>query len=116
MSALKYNSRIRIERLAPPAGDPTDPEYGAAAPEWTLLAEVWAEVQDVMPSRSEQVANGVALAADSARVRIRYRADVTPDMRIVEKNNRRRTLLISAGPAAIGGMRELEFMVERFSS
>jgi len=114
MSALKYKDRIRIERLVV-AGDPMDPDYGTVAPSWELLAEVWAEVQDVMPSRAEETKQGIRLAIDSARVRIRYRGDVTPDMRIVEKNGRKRTLGIIAGPAALGGMRELEFMVERKS-
>lgn len=115
MSALKYRSRIRIEKLAVP-GDPMDPEYSAGAPEWVLVTEASAEVQDVMPSRAERSQSGIRLASDSARVRMRYRADITSDMRIVELSGRRRTLSIVSGPAALGGMRELEFMVEKYSS
>lgn len=115
MSALKYKDRIQIEQLVVP-GDPLDPAYGSGAPEWVLVVEVWAEVHDILPSRAEQVKNGIQLASDSARVRIRYRDGITSAMRIVEKNGRKRKLSIIAGPAALGGMRELEFMVERFSS
>lgn len=115
MSALRYRDRIRIERQVRP-GDPMDPEYGSAAPAWVLLAEVWAEVQDVLPSRADSSVNGIRMVSDTARVRIRYRSDVTSEMRIVEKTGRQRTLGIIAGPAALGGMRELEFMVEKFSS
>lgn len=113
MSALKYNSRIRIERKT----GSRDPVYNTPLPDgWELFAEVWAEVQDVMPSRSEAVKNGLKLATDSARVRMRYLTGVTSDMRIVEKNNRKRVLKIVGGPAAITGMRELEMLVEGYSS
>lgn len=114
MSALKYKDRIRIE--APGAG--SDLDYGTPinAGAWIPLAEVWAEVQDVMPSRSEEVKAGLRLANDTARVRIRYLDGITSDMRIVELTGPKRTLSIIGGPAALGGRRELEFMVERFSS
>lgn len=116
MSALRFKDRIRIEQLTPPPGDPTDPGYGAAADTWQAFVEVWAEIQDVLPSRAEETSSALRLAADSARVRIRYRTGITSDMRIVEKSGRQRVLGIVAGPAAVAGMRELEFMVERFSS
>lgn len=116
MSALKFKDRIRIEHLAPPAGDPSDPDYGAGLDNWQTFAEAWAEIQDVLPSRAEETSGGLRLAADAARVRMRYRAGITADMRIVEKAGRQRVLGIISGPAAVAGMRELEFMVERFSS
>lgn len=116
MSALKYKDRIRIEQLAPVPGDPTDPDYGAGPNTWRTFVEVWAEIQDLLPSHAEETQSALRLAADRARVRIRYRAGISADMRIVEKSGRQRVLGIVAGPAAVAGMRELEFMVERFSS
>lgn len=116
MSATKFKDRIRIEALTAAAAD--DPEYGPQPGGWTPIAdgEVWAEVWDTLPSRSESTADGIRLAADTVRVRIRYRADVTAAMRFVELTGMQRTLQIIAGPAALYGRRELEFIVERFSS
>jgi len=113
MNARDFNQKIRIERKT----SARDPIYNTPVPEgWELFAEVSAQVQDVPPSRSEAVKNGLRLATDSARVRIRYLAGVTSDMRIVEKSHRKRTLQIVGGPAAIVGMRYLEMMVEGYSS
>lgn len=113
MSALKYRDRIRIER----PGAAVDPDYGTKLPSsWIPVGEVWAEIVDVMPSKSEAVNNGLRLAANSARVRIRYRPDVTGVMRIVELSGAKRVLQIIAGPAVITGRTELEFMVQGFSS
>lgn len=112
MSALKFKDRIRIE--AP--GSDVDPDYGTPIESWVEVATVWAEIQDIMPSKSEATANGIRLATDSARVRIRHRDGITSDMRIVELTGSQRTLSIIGGPAAIFGRRELEMQVERFSS
>ena len=113
MSALKYKDRIRIER----PGAAVDADYGTKLPSsWIPVVEVWAEIVDVMPSKSEAVNNGLRLAANSARVRIRYRPEITSVMRIVELSGTKRTLQIVAGPAVITGRTELEFMVEEFSS
>ena len=113
MSALKYRDRIRIEK----PGAAVDPDYGTQlADSWLSVAEVWAEIVDVMPSKSEAATNGIRLAANSARIRIRYRADVTSAMRIVRLTGKPGVLQIIAGPAVISGRTELEFMVEEFSS
>ena len=113
MSALKYGDRIRIEKPGPAL----DPDYGTQLPaSWLPVGEVWAEIVDVMPSKSEAVTNGLRLAAHSARVRIRYRNDITSAMRIVRLTGTPGTLQIIAGPAVITGRTELEFMVEEFSS
>ena len=116
MSALKYRDRVRIERLAPPSGEPNDPDYGAGPEIWQMVVEVWAEVRDNLPSKAEATDEGIRLARDAARVRIRYRDGITPDMRLVELTGSRRTLAIIAGPAVITGRTEIEMMVERFSS
>lgn len=113
MSALKYRDRIRVERPGPAR----DPDYGTVLPEsWVLVVEVWAEIQDVMPSRSEAVKNGLRLASDTSRIRIRARDGITSAMRVIELTGRKRTLQIVGGPASITGNNELEFMVEGYSS
>jgi len=116
MSALKYKDRVRIEQLAPPPGDPNDPDYGSGPDTWQPVVEVWAEIQDAMPSRAESTTGDLRNATNQARARMRYRDGITADMRMVELTGRKRTLGIFSGPAAMAGMRELECMVEGFSS
>lgn len=110
MSAVKFNRRIRIEK---PGG--RDPLYNAPTKEWLPVIEVWAKIEDTKPKNTDATQNGLRLARDSATVWVRYRDGITSDMRIVELDERRRTLSITGGPAAINGNRELEFTVERFS-
>ncbi len=101
-----YNSRIRIER---PVAD--DSFNGAGSGSWHLVKPVWANVQDVLPSRGERDAGGFTTATRAARVRIRYRADITPDMRFVKGD---RIMQIVSGPATLGDRVALEFMVEDY--
>lgn len=113
MSALKYRDRIRIEARGPSK----DPDYGTPLPvSWVLVAEVWAEIVDALPSRSEAVKNGLRLATDSARIRIRMRPGITSAMRVVELTGRRRTFQIVGGPAVLIGNTDMEFSVEGYSS
>jgi head-tail adaptor len=114
--AKRLKHRIRFEKLGPPPGDPTDPRYDPGADTWNLAFLAWAEVLDVVPSRSEAVKNGLRLAKDSARVRLRVRKDVTAEMRIVELYGARRTLSIVGGPAVIEAGRVIELLVEGYSS
>lgn len=96
---------IRIERpIADAALD------GAGSGSWQLVAEVSAEVQDVLPSRGETVAVGTTMTRP-ARVRMRYRTDVTPDMRFVDGG---RALYIVAGPAVLGRQEGLEFVAAEY--
>lgn len=104
--AGKLNRLIRIERPIP-----DDSLDGAGSGSWQLVAQVSAEVQDVLPSRSERLADGFNIAARPARVRIRYRSDITPDMRFVMDG---RVMQIISGPAELGRREGLEFMVEEY--
>ena len=70
-------------------------------------------MQDALPSRGEQFAEGINIATRRARVRIRWRTDVSPAMRFVIGP---RIMQIVAGPAEIGHREALEFMVEDYSS
>lgn len=84
---------------------------GAGSGTWALVAEVSAEIQHMLPSRGERLAGGINMAARPARVRIRWRADVTSDMRIVLDG---RVMHIVAGPAELGRREGLELMVEDY--
>ena len=108
LSAGSLNRRIRIER--PVADDSFD---GAGAGTWALVAEVSGEVQDMLPSRGEKLANGINVAARPARVRMRYRADVDASMRFVMGD---RIMQIISGPAELGFRDGIECMVEAYST
>ncbi|WP_137898346.1 head-tail adaptor protein [Sphingomonas sp. 2SG] len=108
LAAGSLDRRIRIER---PVADTT--LEGAGSGTWEPVAEVWASVQDALPSRGERLAEGINVAARPARVRMRFRTDVTAAMRFVMGA---RVMQIIAGPAEIGWKDGLEFMVEDYSS
>ena len=90
-----------------------DPIYGGYTYTWEPLATIWAEVQDILPSRSESIADSISIVRRPARVRMRYRDDLDSSMRLVVNG---RTLNIIAGPAELGFRAGLEFMAEELST
>lgn len=99
--------------------------YGTVVDNWvsilnevgspTVPIAIWAQFQDALPSRSESVRQGLEVARNQSRVRIRYRAGVTSAMRVVDVDSG--TIYpIVGGPAVIGRKEWLEFVVEKFSS
>lgn len=93
-----------------------DPVYGTMIYTWENLpthATVWAEVQDVLPSRAESLAEGIDIARRPARIRTRYRDDITGAMRVKIGE---RVLRIVAGPVEIGRREGLEMICEELSS
>jgi len=110
LNAGDLRHRLRIER--PVADDSFD---GAGSGEWNLVAEVYASVQDVLPSRAEASrlagTGGFDMSARPARVRMRYRDGITSDMRFVMGN---RIMQIVSGPAELGWRDGMEFMVEEY--
>lgn len=103
----KLNRRVLIQR--PTSDDAFD---GAGSGQWVDHATVWASVQDALPSRAERLADGINVASRPARVRMRFRDDVTSSMRFVVGA---RIMQIVAGPAELGDD-GLEFMAEEYSS
>lgn len=119
--AGELDKRIRIEQ---PLSDPSF--TGAGSGSWKLVAEVAASVLDMLPSRGERIADGINVAARPARVRIRYRADVTASMRVLVGRNLKggdgviswhtdRTAQIITVPAELGRREALEFVIEDYS-
>lgn len=106
------DKRIRIEKKVATQ----DPDFRTEIVTWALLATVWAEVQDVLPSRSESVTMGVEIAKNQTRVRIRYRSDVDSSMRVVIWRPGPITYQIIGGPAELGQKQYSEFVVESLSS
>jgi len=108
LAAGSLDRRIRIERKARPGG------RGKAGQEtWEPVATVWAQVTDALPSRGERLSEGMTMAARPARIRMRFRADITSDMRVVYGD---RIMQITAGPAELGRREGLELMAEDYST
>ena len=107
--ASKLRTRTRIERkIVTP-----DPLYGTETVTWEEFASVWAEVQDVLPSRAERLADSIIIANRPARIRMRHLAGITPDMRVIIGD---RVLQIVSGPAVIGRREGIELIIEQYSS
>ncbi|WP_294353275.1 head-tail adaptor protein [uncultured Sphingomonas sp.] len=85
---------------------------GAGAGTWESVGDEWVELRDMLPSRGEQPASGMPVALRRARVRMDYRDDITPDMRIVEGEH---VLQIVSGPVTLGRRAGLEMVVEEVS-
>ncbi len=98
-----------------------DPEYNTDVITWTAVdaAPQFANIQDVMPSRSsaEMVVNGAAeFAVNRTRIRTRWRDDITSAHRIKITYPSVRHLQIVIGPSEIGGnMNFIEMMCEEIT-
>lgn len=118
VTANERDQHIAIER---PASD--NALDGAGSGDWAEVGKEWVGILDKLPSRAEKLIDGVNIAARPARVRMRYRGDVTPDMRFVLLRwdgsawvPADRVMQIVAGPAVLGRRDGLEFMVEDYTS
>lgn len=107
--AGQLDRRITIERRT----SVQDPVYGTGTLTWETLATVWAQVRDILPSRAEEVADNVSMSRRPARIRIRYRDDITSDMRIDYGG---RKLRIVSGPAELGRREGIEMIAEELST
>lgn len=122
MRAGQLDKRITIEQKSVTQ----DATYGTEVITWVPLAwqdgspsvaqQFWAQVSDVLPSRSEAVKQGLAMAANQTRIRIRYRSDVDSSMRITVHGESDVVYQIVGGPAMIGRKEWLEMVCERYSS
>jgi SPP1 family predicted phage head-tail adaptor len=94
-----------------PAG--TLDDAGAATDDFVPHAEVWAEIRDLQPSRSESLRQGLVQGQQQSRVRIRWRDDIDASMRI---RDGARTLQIVGGPAELGRRQYLELLCEAYTT
>lgn len=96
-----------------------DPVYGPQPGPYAPIARgerVPAQRQDELPSNSESVTNGLRQAYRPARLRIRYRPDITSDMRIVMHDENDKVYEISGGPAEIGRREWIEVTIREYST
>lgn len=106
---VNLDRRIRIESVALS----TDATYQTPVKTWTLVASVYAEMQAVPPSRSEAVRQGLQLARNQVRCRIRWRDGLDSSMRVVWDGA---NFNIVGGPAELGRREYLEMVLESYSS
>jgi SPP1 family predicted phage head-tail adaptor len=90
-----------------------DTTNGSEVVTWVLLATVYAEVRDALPSRSESVQQGLVQRRNQVRIRIRYRGDFDSTARVRYGS---RTLQIVGGPSEIGRREYEEIVCEEYAS
>lgn len=83
--------------------------FGTQVTSWTPLATVWAQVTPMLPSRAERVADGIEIARQPIRVRMRWRDDIDTTMAIEHDGKRYR---IVGGPAELGRREGIEIVAE----
>jgi SPP1 family predicted phage head-tail adaptor len=105
----KFKDRVQI--LARVATQ--EEEFGTDAIEWPVLDTVWAEVQDVLPSKSEKLAEGINIARQPARIRMRYRTDISSEQRLMVRG---KVMQIVSGPAVLGDKKYIELIAESAST
>ena len=76
MRAGRLSSRVTIVQRADLQND-----IGELVPTWSTLSTVWADV--IHKSGLETIKAGASASVVKASIRIRYRADVKPSMRVV---------------------------------
>jgi SPP1 family predicted phage head-tail adaptor len=114
MNIGPLDNRIELqERTVTP-----DSTTGQDVVSWSTIATVWANVQDVLPSKAEKVVSGsIEVSVNRTRVRIRYREDIDSSYRLKALYPVERYLQIVSGKAQIGGRKAfLEFMCEEIST
>lgn len=103
-SSSHYDRRIFIERQV---ADNSLDGAGSGTPE--LVKAVWANLLDLVQHRGNQISDGIETSTRRARLRIRYRPGITPDLQFVIGTRRMRVV---TGPIELGRRVALEFIVE----
>jgi hypothetical protein len=84
-----------------------------------VAVPVWVKFEDVPPSRSESVRQGLQSARNQSRVVTHFNADIYASgskLRVIRKGPPDITYEVVGGPAILGRLEYLELMVERYSS
>jgi head-tail adaptor len=115
--AFKRNALVTF--LNPPMS--RDRSYNTPTGEWLPIAPPqWAEVRDVPLTRasmSERVAETLDLSTRVSSVKLLWRGDITPTMRVwIGEGTTARTCTIVAGPNEIGRRDGIELIVAEMSS
>lgn len=111
-AAGTYDRRVRIEQK----NVTRDPNYGSEVVAWATLATVWASVADQLQAGrggGEAVEAGVRVATVPVRLCIRYRSDITTDMRVQLLDRGRVLQIVSV--AEVGRRDGTELMCEGYT-
>jgi len=115
-AAFRKDEQVTIEQRT----TARDPDFGTeieGVGAWEVVADhIWANTQDVLPSRGETTANGMTKAVTRTRLRIDVDDRITTAMRVTLHGKGDRLMQIVAGPALLDDRRHVEFMLEGFSS
>lgn len=109
VEAGRLDRRIRFERPSR-----VDDAYGQGDVVWQEVCTVWANVKDQLLFNSAEGGGEVRQRTLPTRVRIRYRDDITTDMRAVLIDRGRTMQLMSISEMGRGDM--LEMMCEEFTT
>jgi head-tail adaptor len=112
---FRKDEQVTIERRT----TARDPDYGTeieGAGGWEIVADhIWANVQDHLPSRGENTANGMVTGVTRTRLRIDIDDRITTAMRVTLHGKGDRVMQIIAGPAQLDDRRNAEWMLEGYS-
>lgn len=113
---FRLNEQVTIEERTAVR----DPDFNTeieGAGGWKPVADhVWANTQDVLPSRGETTTNGLTNSVTRTRLRIQVDDRITSAMRVTLHGKGDRLMQIVAGPALLDDRRHVEFMLESFTS
>ena len=109
LDAGLLDRRVLIER---PLRTPDD--YGQGTLAWQAVATVWASVVDQLLFNAAEGGKDLRQATLPTRVRIRYRNDITTDMRLTIVDRSRVMQIISI--SELGRADGLEMMAENYST
>lgn len=113
VAPFSLNDKVTIERRVVAR----DPQYGTEIEAWEVVAgNIWANVQDSLPSRAEKTENGLRYATQTARLRIRKGRVIEPDMRVILHGRGNRPMKIVAGPALLDDRMHVECMLEGYTN
>lgn len=130
MSNGEQRCEVTIDRIAVNGDEGylgPDPNYGTERAVWVPLVALTgspaiaerfpATIQDALPSKAESVVQGLSVARNQSRLRMRYRNDITSAMRVTVYRDTAVVYQIVGGPAQIGGRKDrIEMVLEKVSS
>lgn len=113
VAPFKCDEKVTIERKA----TARDPDYGTEVGGWEVVASrYWANVQDELPRTPELTEQGLRLAKQRTRLRMRGAASFTGDMRVTLHGHGDRVMQIVIGPVMLDDRVHFEFALESYSS
>lgn len=112
MNIGSLNRRITIQKKSVTL----DADYGTEIVTWVTHATVWANIQDVLPSKDESSDNDIRINTGRTRIRIRYLSTVTSAMRIKLTDRSNKILQIVGGPVEMGHRDGMEIMAESYTT